>query len=496
MRSTGQPLRPTDRLTVNNCATPSATDPVLGTVTGTEDCATSDILPDVLVLNATKSFYPDRNGNWQQDPGEFADFGTNSPVTASVNVQNQSPFPVREIVITEPDPQNPAELDKMDIEQVRLRFPTGATQAVLEVTCKNGSTPPAQTYTSDTQVDVAALCASGVASVTVTYTGVDANGNPTIQPDATAGLDLHGPLNGNVTQDDLPNGASPGIDNCAAYSGDAGRTDGSGTASGAACNNLPIEVPSFGGGGTKTADQTDVPPDQPIPFHIEWTNNGNVGIFNPVISDPTVDALGRPVAADNPFTYLFITSVTASITPSSIPIQIEVYDPAASAWVAYDANDTALLERATGVRVRVLGLAPPLTTVSIDITTQRRPGTPDDITFSNCISTGIPFFFNAGGSSCSGGHHHGSGQRECLAEQVHHPVAAAPVRSRASAAVLHGGPDDRQHGQYVGQAAAGHRPGQRLLRCRRLRRLHRGDVPARRGPGADRRVRRRHLGEW
>ncbi|MGV1008111.1 MAG: hypothetical protein ACOYBY_05830 [Dermatophilaceae bacterium] len=227
MRSTGLPLRPTDRLTVNNCATPSATDPVLGTVTGTQDCATSDILPDVLVLNATKSFYPDRNGNWQQDPGEFADFGTNSPGTASVNVQNQSPFPVREIVITEPDPQNPAELDKMDIEQVRLRFPTGATQAVLEVSCKNGSTPPAQTYMSDTQVDVAALCPSGVASVTVTYTGVDDNGNPTIQPDATAGLDLHGPLNGNVAQDDLPNGASPGIDNCAAYSGDAGRTDGS-----------------------------------------------------------------------------------------------------------------------------------------------------------------------------------------------------------------------------------------------------------------------------
>lgn len=401
VRSTGDPLRPLDRVTVSNCVTASAADPVAGTVTSDEACAGYDILPDTLVLGSTKNFFPDTNGNWQQDAGEYAVLGTDSPVTATVEVTNRSPFPVREIVINEPDPDSATELDKVDIEQVRLRFPDGAIQAVLTVSCQD-DTSDTQTYPppDPTTVDVASICPAGVTSVSVTYTGTDTDGNPTISPDATAGLDLHGPLNNLADADDLPGGASPGITNCAAYSGDAGRNDGSGTASGAACRDLPIEVPSYAGDGTKTVGQTDVPPGQPIPFHIEWTNNGNVGIFYPVISDPTVGTFGRPVTDGNPFTYLQITSATASVNPD-LPLQLQVYDPVEMQWVEYDGVDPAVLARATGVRARVLALAPPLTRVTIDIATERRPDAPDDITFNNCVSIGIIVLPNVGNGFCS-----------------------------------------------------------------------------------------------
>ncbi len=400
-RSDGSPLRPTDKVTVDNCATPSAHDTVLGTVSGTDGCDTYDILPDILVLNGVKGFFPDTNGNWQQDPGEHAVIDQDSPVTATVNVQNQSPFPVKQIVIEEPDPNTTTELNKIDIEQVRLRFPGGATTGVLDVRCTDGSTH-SETYTANTTVDVSALCPSGVASVKVTYSGVDADGNPTIAPDATAGLDLHGPLNDNVTMEDLPGGTSAGIHNCAAYTGDAGRRDGSGTASGSTCKDLQIEEPVYGGTGTKSVGQTSIPPGQPIPFHIEVSNNGNVPIVDPVVSDPRVGVDGKPDPAyQNPFEYLRITNVTASITPSGIPLTVELYDPTTETWVPYDAGDAALLDRATGFRVVATGAVPPLGKITIDVTTERRDGAPDDLSFDNCISTGVIEFPDLGDPYCS-----------------------------------------------------------------------------------------------
>ncbi|MEV6104417.1 DUF5979 domain-containing protein [Streptomyces sp. NPDC051940] len=397
-RSDGSPLRPTDKVTVANCATPAAVDTVQGEVTGPEGCANYDILPDILVLNGTKSFYPDTDGDFQQETGEHAVLGENSPVSAGVDVTNNSPFPVKTMTITEPDPDTTSEFTKIDVQTVRLRFPQGATSATLTVTYAD-STSTSTTYTENTTVDVAKT-GTTVTKVEVVYTGVDADGNPTITEDATAGLDLHGTLTDDVTADDLPSGSSPGVSNCAGFAGDAGRADGSGTAAGTACKDLPIEEPNTDGSGDKTAGQTSVPMGQPIPFDLTLTNNGNKPLVNPVISDPRTDASGAPDPAyPNPFDTLRITDVY--VTPSGLDVTIELYDPDAGAWVPYDESDAALLERATGVRAGLNGDLPPQSSMTLHIVTTRRDGSPDDVTILDCFSIDAGGDYVPGDPACA-----------------------------------------------------------------------------------------------
>ncbi|MEU6846524.1 DUF5979 domain-containing protein [Streptomyces sp. NPDC046716] len=399
-RSDGSPLRPTDKITVNNCATPSAHEATDGDVDGDEACAPYDILPDILVLNGTKKFFPDTNGNFSQDTGEHAVVGENSPVTGMVDVTNNSPFPVKSITITEPDADADSEFDKIDVEKVRLRFPDGATEATMTVTYADGSTE-VKTYTEGTTVDVA-KDGTTVTQVSVTYTGVDADGNPTIKEGASAGLDIHGTLTDAVDNEDLPSGGSPGIDNCAGFKGDAGRTDGSGTASGTACKNLPVEAPNTSGEGTKTVDQTDVPPGQPIPMHLKLANNGNKPLIDPVLTDPPAGPDGKPTG-DSPFDVLQIDSV--SVSPSDAPVTIELWDPTADggdgAWVAYDADDTALLHRSTGVRASYDGNMPPQSSFTVNLVTERREGVENGVTFDNCYSISAGGDYTPGANICS-----------------------------------------------------------------------------------------------
>lgn len=376
-RSDGSPLRPTDKIVVNNCATPTAEETTDGTVNGDQACDTYDILPDILVLKGEKKFFPDTDGDFKQETGEHAVLGENSPVSIMVDVTNESPFPVKSITITEPDPDTTSEFTKVDVDQVRLRFPDGATEATLTVTYDDGTTTT-NTYTENTTVDVS-KAGKTVTKVEVTYTGVDADGNPTITEGADAGLDLHGTLTDDVTAQDV----ADGVDNCAAYKGDAGRTDGSGTASGDACMNLPIENPNTSGSGTKSADQTDVPFGQPIPMTLTVTNNGNKPLIDPIVTDPPANPDGSPSTA-SPWDVLMIDSV--SVSPADAPVAIELWDPDASAWVPYDASDTALLQRATGVRGVYDGEMPPQSSFSINIVAERRPGTENGETFTNCYS--------------------------------------------------------------------------------------------------------------
>ncbi|WP_329120409.1 DUF5979 domain-containing protein [Streptomyces sp. NBC_01465] len=398
-RSTGAKLEPTNKITVNNCATPKAQEKTKGSVDGAPACDTYDILPDILVLNGTKKFFPDTDGDFTQETGEHAVIGENSPVSMMVDVKNNSPFPVKSITITEPDPNATSEFDLVEISKVRLRFPEGATEAKLTVTYSDG-TSTTNTYTEGTTVDVAKPGAQ-VTKVEVTYTGVDADGNPTIKEGADAGLDLHGTLGDDVGPDNLPTGVSPGVDNCAGFKGDAGRTDGSGTASGDACATLPVEAPNTSGSGTKDSSQTDIPADQPITMNLVVTNNGNKPLVNPVITDPSAAADGSP-ASTSPFDVLRITSVTVS--PSSAPVTLELWDPDASggsgAWVAYDASDAALLERATGVRGKYNGEMSPQSSFTITVVTERRDGVPDGTTLQNCYSIDAGGDFTAGAPVC------------------------------------------------------------------------------------------------
>ncbi|MER8046837.1 DUF5979 domain-containing protein [Streptomyces sp. NPDC094032] len=401
-RADGTPLRPTDKVTVDNCATPSAKETTDGTVKGAPACDTYDILPDVLVLTGTKKYVPDTDGDFTQETAEHAVLGENSPVSTLVDVTNGSPFPVATLTVTEPDATATSEFDKLDVDTVRLRLPAGATEAKLTVSYADGTVRP-RTYTQNTTVDVA-KSGTTVTKVEVVYTGVDADGKPTIEPGADAGLDLHGTLTAAVTADDLPSGSSPGVSNCAGFTGDAGRTDGSGTAAGTACQSLPIESPNTSGDGTKTVDQTDVPPGQPIPMHLTVTNNGNKPLIDPVVTDPPAGPDGKPTGV-SPFDVLQIDSV--SVAPSSAPVTIELWDPTAAggsgAWVAYDASDTDLLHRAQGVRALYAGGMPPQTSFTVDVVTERREGTENGVTFSNCYSITAGGDYVPGANVCSPG---------------------------------------------------------------------------------------------
>ncbi|WP_428953432.1 DUF5979 domain-containing protein [Streptomyces sp. cg35] len=399
-RSDGSPLKPTDKITVDNCATPAVEETTEGDVKGDPVCAPYDILPDILVLQPTKRFYPDTNGDFGQDTGEHAVLGENSPVSTEVDVKNASPFPVKSITITEPSADTTSEFDKLDVDKVRLRFPDGATEAKLTVTCADGSTEE-ETYTQNATYEVPETCRQ-VTKVEVTYTGVDDDGNPTIKEGATAGLDLHGTLTDDVTAEDLPLGTSPGVDNCAAYTGDAGRTDGSGTASGDACKTLPIEEPNTSGSGTKDSSQNDIPADQPITMNLKVTNNGNKPLVSPVVTDPTANPDGSPSTTNNPFDVVQIDSVTVS--PSDAPVELELWDPTAGggsgAWVPYDANDADLLERAKGVRGSYQGEMAPQSEFTLTIVAERRPGVPDGTTLQNCYSIDAGGDYTPGAPVC------------------------------------------------------------------------------------------------
>lgn len=379
-RSSGLPLLPTNVIDISNCAASDAADSVLGRVEGGAACAPYRVIPDTLVLTASKSMFADTNGDGDRDAGEFAVIGENSPVTAQVRVNNTSPFPISEIVITEPAGTAGNEFSKIDVETIRLTFPAGATSANVVVNYSNGSSTDNDYASGGAAIPVGQAGAT-VTSIVVTYTGTDGAGEPTIGAGATAGLDLHGPLNAGVTNDDLPTGTSPGVVNCAGVEGDAGRGDGTGTYAGTACTTMPVELPRSSATGVKTVSQTNVPEGQPISFVLRVTNNGNVPLIDPTVADPPTLPDGTPdPSRPNPFDSLQL--VSASVTPTSgiAPVVIEIY--VAGAWVTYT---PALASQAEGVRARMTGELNPTQAFNLNLVTQRRAGIADGVPILNCF---------------------------------------------------------------------------------------------------------------
>lgn len=399
VRSTGEELAPTTKLTVSNCAVPGAVDETDTLTTGASACDTFDVLPDTVLVHATKSYVADTDGDFTRENGEYAVVGEDSPVSATVSVRNDSAFPLRHVRITEPDAGAPAgEFAKLDVTKVRVRFPSGATAARLVVSYADGSPDLVQDLTATTTVDVA-RAGTRPDGVEVLLTGVDGDGQPSIAIGATSYLDLHGTLNAGVTPADLASGSSPGVVNCAAYRAQADVSDSTGTTSGSACATLAVEARRSGGSGVKSVGQTSVPPGQPITFAMTMTNNGNVPLVDPVLSDPPVEADGTPRTADNPFAVLRLVSASVRKDTGTPDVDLEVFDADAAAWVAYAASDAALLARATGVRALVDGELAPTKRVFLDLVTERRAGTPDGFSFRNCFVVGAVGF--AGDPACS-----------------------------------------------------------------------------------------------
>lgn len=406
-RTSGDQIDPSTRQTVSNCAAPAAVDDLGAATAGTPVCDTYDILPDTVLVSSSKTFVPDTNGDWDQDAGEYAVVGEDSPVTATVRVQNTSAFPIRTIVITEPDPLAPAaqsEFDSLDVTTARLRFPSGATSAQLVVEYADGTSASFdRTAPAAAVVDVT-KAGTRVTSLEVTYTGVDGEGSPAIAQNATAFLDVHGTLNDQVDGQDLPNGTSPGVGNCAAWRAQADTSNSTGTASGNACATLAVETRRVGGAGTKTRSQSSLPDGQPVDFNLTLTNNGNVPLVDPVIFDPPVDGAGVPRPAGNPFDLVRLLSAAVTKDSGTPATALEVYDPrSGGAWVTYDAGDAALLAAATGVRVRVLGDLDPTKRVFLRLTVQRRDGVPDGQTVNNCFQSAGEGWTGFANDVCSAG---------------------------------------------------------------------------------------------
>ena len=381
LRSTGVDINPTTAQSVQNCASPSLTNAAAASTTGAPACAPFTINPSSAATVATKSLFSDANGDWAADGTVVV--GQNSGVSMKITGSNASAFPVPIMRIDEPSASSPGEFSKLDITKARITFPSGATEATLTVTCRSGADPAPRVFTAPpTVVSVNALgCADGVypATVSVQFKG-EAPGtlDPLIAPKAVAALELHGAASG-VDASDVGNG----LLNCAdAFI--ASNPDSTGSATSTACSTLAVQNPSPGvGGGTKSSNgvQTIVP-GQPLDFTLSFRNSGNIPVSNVVLVDPP-----DPTASNNPFNVVQLSALRAvTASPAS---RLEVYDPNVSGYVAYNASDAALLLRAKGIRVTVLGNLAVGQTFQAAYTVLLRAGQPNGVSFKNCASIGI-----------------------------------------------------------------------------------------------------------
>lgn len=300
VRSTGQVLTeiPTTT-TIDNTVVATLTDPeATPTSVAATDSAQYQILPPTLTIEPSKAFFPDENGNYTTNTGEHAVFGETSGVSMVLGATNASAFPISEIVITEPATSTPvSEFEKFDPESIRLTFPAGAVNANVVVTYADGASTTTD-HPAPGPGDIALHPPDAkVTSIVVTYTGDPAvDGGNTIQSGATAALGVHGRLNEQVDESDIATGGTAaGIDNCVDVEGvGTPYPGGTGTSTGTACAQLPIEPRRPDTSGTKIPSQLTVPADQPVLFTLTTANNGNLPLFDVVVSDPPVDDTGVP----------------------------------------------------------------------------------------------------------------------------------------------------------------------------------------------------------
>lgn len=379
-RTSGDPISPTTSEKISNCATSTLTGPS-GTSTSTPVCAPFAIQPDSVTVTTAKTMFADQNATFSSSGAVVA--GQDSGVTMRITAKNDSSFPVPIVRITEPSPTATTDFGKIAVRKARLTFPTGATTADLTVDCRTGTDPAVVTVARPTSgvVTIDSLgCDSGVgaASVIVEYRGVTIADEPTITSGSTATLELHGAATGAVIAD-VTDG---GLTNCAVAIMSS-RVDGTGSASSEACTAVGVQAPRPGvGSGTKTTNGvTSIVPDQNLVFGLSFRNTGNIPVSNVVLVDPP-----DPTASPNPFSVVSLVSLR-SVT-SAPDSRLEVYDPTVSAYVPYNASNTALLTRARGIRVTVTGDMAVGQTFRVEYAVRLRPGA-TATSFRNCAAVGI-----------------------------------------------------------------------------------------------------------
>ncbi|MFZ4670228.1 MAG: isopeptide-forming domain-containing fimbrial protein, partial [Microthrixaceae bacterium] len=380
LRSTDEPLNPTTSASVRNCATPAVVNATEQAAVGSDACATYVIQPGNATVGATKDIFADSNGDYAADGNVVV--GQNSGVSMKITATNNSPYAVPLMAITEPSPSAISDFDKLDVTTARVTFPTGATEATLTVTCRSGANPAPVTLTAPpTKQSVTSLgCDPGVfpASVSVSFVGVTGGTTPNIAIKAAASLELHGTAAGVTTED-----VTSGLLNCA-ETFIASNADSTGSSTADACDTQPVQNPnpSVGGGTKSSTGVSTIVAGQELDFELSFRNNGNIPVSNVVLADPP-----DPTAASNPFGVIRLTQLRAiTASPTSV---LEVYDPVAAAYVPYVQSDTALLTRATGIRVRVTGNLSPGQSFKAGYSVLLRDGQPTGVSFLNCASVGL-----------------------------------------------------------------------------------------------------------
>ena len=380
LRSTDAPINPTVSESVRNCATPAVVDADERAAVGSDACAGFVIQPGNATVGATKDIFADSTGDYAADGNVVV--GQNSGVSMKITATNNSPYVVPVMAITEPSPSAISEFDKLDITTARVTFPTGATEATLTVTCRSGADPAPVTFTAPpTKQSVTSLgCAPGVfpASVSVAFVGITGGTTPSIAIKAAGSLELHGTASGVTTED-----VTSGLLNCA-ETFIASNVDGTGSSTADACDTQPVQNPnpSVGGGTKSSTGVSTIVAGQELDFELSFRNNGNVPVSNVVLADPP-----DPTAASNPFGIIRLAQLRAiTASPASV---LEVYDPVAGAYVPYVQSDTALLTRATGIRVRVTGNLSPGQSFKAGYSVLLRDGQPEGASFLNCASVGL-----------------------------------------------------------------------------------------------------------
>ncbi len=380
-RSTGQPLDPTTAESVRNCATPAVENANDEAAVGADACATYLIQPGNATVGAIKDIFADSNGDYAADGNVVV--GQNSGVSMKITTTNNSPYAVPLMAITEPSPSALSDFDKLDVTTARVTLPSAADEAVLTVTCRSGGDPAPVTLTAPpTKQSITSLgCAPGVfpASVSVSFVGIASDGvTPTIAPKAAGSLELHGTATGVTTED-----VTSGLLNCA-ETFIASQSDGTGSSTADACDTQPVQNPrpSVGGGTKSSTGVSTIVPGQELDFELAFRNNGNIPVSNVVLADPP-----DPTAASNPFGVVRLTRLRAiTASPTSV---LEVFDPVAAAYVPYVGSDSALLTRATGVRVRVTGNLSPGQSFRVGYSVLLRDGQAEGVSFLNCASVGL-----------------------------------------------------------------------------------------------------------
>ena len=394
-RNNNQPIQPQTRLTITNEAVPTVITVGDEPINGPKVTANFAIEPDTIRVQASKNMFADNAGTWNANGAIVV--GQDSGITMNLGAKNISAGPVKTLVIDEPSINAPQEFSKIDTTKGRFTWPTGATQATLEVACRSGASPAPvviQRQGAPATVPIDSFgCAPGVfpASIKLTYLGQTQGGDGTIVAGSGAQLDLHGNAAG-VTDADVPNG----LTNCVeAY----GTTPQSSSAASVACKTVTVQKPSSGLGNTvkSSSGVTTIVPGQAMRFDLSFKNNGNVPVTDAYIVDPpdpkAPSCLPVPSAAGcNPFSITRLNSLSASSSPTHV---LEVFDPTAAggagAYVPYVSSDAALKERATGIRVRITGSLPVGATFRVNYTVLVRDGVDpgSNPKFTNCAQVGI-----------------------------------------------------------------------------------------------------------